>query len=118
MVIVEDDPALLSALKFSLEAEGYEVHAFSDQTDLFNRRAVCLGASCLIIDYRLAPLNGLQLYALMEGGWGVGAPAVLVTSDPDEGCRRDAARLGVKIVEKPLLTDDLSRQVADLVAAR
>lgn len=117
VVIMEDDAALLSALKFSLEAEGYAVHAFSTETELMGRRAIFLGASCLIIDYRLTPLDGLRLYALMNG-MGLMAPAILVTSNPDEECRRGAARLGMKIVEKPLLSDELSRVIAELVAPR
>jgi len=38
-----------------------------------------------------------------------------VTSHPDEECRRGARALGVKIVEKPLLSDDLSRLIGELV---
>jgi FixJ family two-component response regulator len=116
VVIVEDDPALLSALQFSLEAEGYEVCAFSSQNELLARREAFLNASCLVVDYRLAPLDGLELYALLEG-LGLKAPAILVTSNPDEECRRGARELGVKIIEKPLLSDDLSRMISQLVVA-
>jgi FixJ family two-component response regulator len=114
IVIVEDDPALLSALQFSLEAEGYDVCPFAAQTELIAERGAFLGASCLVLDYRQAPLDGLQLYALLEG-MGLKAPAILVTSHPDEECRRGARALGVKIVEKPLLSDDLSRLIGELV---
>ena len=66
VVIVEDDPALLSALQFSLEAEGYEVCAFVAQGELLSRREAFLGASCLVLDYRQTPLDGLELYALLR----------------------------------------------------
>lgn len=114
VVIVEDDPALLSALQFSLEAEGYEICAFLAQAELLARREAFLGASCLVLDYRQAPLDGLELYALLRS-LGAAAPAILVTSHPDEECRRGAQRLGVRIVEKPLLSDDLSRLIGELV---
>ena len=114
VVIVEDDPALLSALQFSLEAEGYDVRAFSVQTELLSQREVFLGASCLVLDYRQSPLDGLELYAMLDG-LGLKAPAILMTSHPDDQCRRGARGLGVKIVEKPLLSDDLSRVIGELV---
>jgi FixJ family two-component response regulator len=114
VVIVEDDAALLSALQFSLEAEGYEVRAFSVQTELLARREDFLGASCLLVDFHQMPLDGLELYALLEG-MGMKAPAILMTSNPDSECRRGARGLGVKIVEKPLLSDDLSRLIGELV---
>ena len=84
IVIVEDDPALLSALQFSLEAEGYDVCPFAAQTELIAERGAFLGASCLVLDYRHAPLDGLQLYALNgEAG--------------KEGFYRDLARADVAV---------------------
>ncbi|HVY33194.1 MAG TPA: response regulator [Caulobacteraceae bacterium] len=116
VAVVEDDGALLSALRFSLEAEGYEVRTFANQIDLLAHQDAVHGIACLIVDYRLNPLNGLELFVLLQSR-GMTAPAILVTSNPDEECRREAARLGVPIVEKPLLTDALSRLVAQLVDA-
>ena len=113
VVIVEDDPAFLTALKFSLEADGYEVCAFVAQGELLSRREAFLGASCLVLDYRQTPLDGLELYALLRN-LGSTAPAILVTSHPDEECRREALGLGVRIVEKPLLSDDPSRLIGQL----
>ncbi len=114
VVIVEDDRALLSALQFSLEGEGYDVWPFAAQGDLLGRRDSFLGAACLVLDYRQEPLNGLELYALLVG-LGLKAPAILVTSNPDAACRRGARKLGLTIVEKPLLSDDLSRLISQLV---
>lgn len=114
VAVIEDDGALLSALRFSLEAEGYDVRTFSNQIDVLAHQDAVHGIACLITDYRLTPLNGLELLALLQSR-GMTAPPILVTSNPDEDCRREAARLGVPIVEKPLLTDALSRLVGELV---
>jgi two-component system response regulator FixJ len=116
VVVVEDDAALLSALQFSLEAEGYDVRAFSNQMDVLTGQDIMSNTSCLVLDYRLKPLDGLELYALLQSR-GLKAPAILITSNPDEQCLGDAARLGVQVVEKPLLTDALSRQIGELIAA-
>jgi two-component system response regulator FixJ len=116
VVVVEDDAALLSALQFSLEAEGYEVRAFSNQIDVLNGQDIVSNASCLVVDFHLNPLDGLELYALLQSR-GLKAPAILITSQPDDQCLTAAARLGVPIIEKPLLTDALSRQIRALIAA-
>lgn len=116
VVVVEDDAALLSALQFSLEAEGYDVRAFANQIDVLNGQDIVSNASCLVVDYRLKPLDGLELLSLLQSR-GLKAPAILITSHPDEQCRTEAARLGAPVIEKPLLTDELSRRIGALIAA-
>jgi two-component system response regulator FixJ len=116
VLVLEDDAALLSALQFALEAEGYDVRTFSSQMQVLAGQDIVSSASCLVVDYRLSPLNGLEVFALLQSR-GMKAPAILITSDPDSQCVEEAARLGVEVVEKPLLTDALSRKIADLIAA-
>jgi CheY-like chemotaxis protein len=65
----------------------------------------------------MQPLNGLEVSALLRSR-GMKAPAILTTSNPDAQCLEEAAQLGVEVVEKPLLTDALSRKIAELIAAR
>ncbi len=117
MLVLENDVALLSALEFALEAEGYDVRAFSNQMQLLSGQDIVSSASCLVVDYRLSPLNGLEVFALLQSR-GMKAPAILITSSPDTQCIEDAARLGVELVEKPLLTDALSRKIAEMIGAR
>jgi two-component system response regulator FixJ len=117
VVVVENDRALLNALQFSLEVEGYDVQPFSNPTELLAREGSVSTAACLVIDYRLSSLDGLQLFALLQSH-GLTAPAILMTSQPDDHCRREALRLGIEIVEKPLLTDALSRRIRAFVAAQ
>ena len=116
-MVLEDDAALLSALQFALESEGYDVRTYSDQMQVLSGHDIISAASCLVMDYRLSPLNGLEVFALLQSR-GLKAPAILITSSPDAQCREDAARLGVEVVEKPLLTDALSHKIAELIAAR
>ena len=116
VLVLEDDTALLSALQFALEAEGYDVRTFSNQMQMLTGQDIVSSASCLVVDYKLSPLNGLEVFALLQGR-GLKAPAILITSSPDTQCIEEAARLGVELVEKPLLTDALSRKIAELLAA-
>ncbi len=115
VIIVDDDEALLGALKFSLETEGYEALAFSRESDLLEDPGALKQAACLVIDYRLEVLDGLGLLATLRR-MGVQAPAILVTTDPDERCLRGAIEMGAVIVEKPLMTDALSREIRALIA--
>ena len=116
VLVLEDDAALLSALQFALEAEGYRVMSFSNQIAMLSAQEVVSSASCAVLDYRIAPLNGLEVFALLQSR-GMKAPAILITSSPDSHCRQEAERLGVDVVEKPLLTNALSQKIAQLVGA-
>ena len=115
LVIVDDDAPLLGALKFSLETEGHEVLIFLGETDLLGREGALLAATCLLLDYRLRPLDGLDLLIELRRQ-GVAAPAILMTTDPDDRCRLGAPEVGAVIVEKPLVTDELSRTIRALIA--
>src|SRR5579872_284263 len=103
ITIVEDDRSLLGALKFALEADGYRVAAYHEARRLLDAPPP---ADCLVVDLRLPDLDGLALIARLRDT-GITAPAILITTTPDERCRRAAAAAGVAIVEKPLLDASL-----------
>ncbi len=111
VLVVDDDPALLGALTFALEAEGYRVCSCADAAAAL--RAPADQFDCLVIDYRLPDLDGMELGQRLRGV-GVTAPMILITSNPDARCRARAARSGAVIVEKPLLGDRLLRQIRAL----
>ena len=108
IVLVEDDLSLLSALTFALEADGFVVNAHDrGQTAIDSD----LGrADCLVVDLKLPDMDGLTLVAALRAK-GVEAPAIVITTAPDERRRREAARAGVQIVEKPLLDGELRRHI-------
>jgi FixJ family two-component response regulator len=112
LVIVDDDPPLLAALKFSLEVEGFEVRAYATAESLLAEREFPeLG--CLILDYQLPGLDGLELLARLRSR-GVTMPAVLITT-PNPRVLARAAAANVPVVPKPLLTDALLDTVRRLV---
>lgn len=115
IVVVDDDPALLRAIAFSLEAEGFAVerhhtaHAF-EQSDL-------AAAGCLVIDQRLPDALGLDVLSRLRRRR-VETPAVLITSDPPPCVRAWARALRTEIVEKPAMGADLIRAVRSAIADR
>ena len=110
--VVDDDPAVCSSLKFALELEGFAVSTFPDGESLL-RRADLPSPHCLVIDYKLLGMSGIDLLNELRRR-DVAIPALLITSNPSRALRSAAERLGVRIVEKPLLTNALSECVREI----
>jgi two-component system response regulator FixJ len=109
VIIVEDDISLLSAMQFALQADGFQVLAYTDGRDLLTA-PVRTGADCLVVDLKLPGIDGLELIETLRAR-GEEAPAILITTNPDVRCRREAAAAGIGIVEKPLLDGELRRRI-------
>ena len=104
VLIVDDDPAVLNSLKFSLDIEGYEVAAFTNPRDFL--LAAPPADACLVIDQNLPGMSGLDVVGELRRR-GVDMAAVLITSYPPPLLRERAAAAAVPIVEKPLLGNTL-----------
>lgn len=105
VVLVDDDTALRTALKFSLELDGFEVEAFETAEEVLSQ-PVLAEVSCLVMDQNLPGLSGVEaLYQLRQ--MGMRTPALLITSNPGPSLRKAAAATNAAIVEKPLLGDVL-----------
>jgi two-component system, LuxR family, response regulator FixJ len=105
VLVVDDDPAVRNSLKFSLEVEGFTVRDYSSANELL-RESEITDAGCLVIDYHLPEMNGLEMLNRLRARR-ITAPAILITSHPSAFVRQRAAEAGVPIVEKPLLGDAL-----------
>ena len=100
VIVVDDDPAVLSSLKFSLEIEGLSVSCYHSGTELLNA-ADSLKSGCMVIDYHLFDMTGLELLRKLRDR-SISIPVLFITSYPSVTLRRQAAEAGVQIVEKPL----------------
>jgi two-component system response regulator FixJ len=101
MIVVDDDSAVRNSLKFILEVEGFQVRIFSSGEELLNEDSLP-DASCLVVDYYMPGMNGLELVAHLRNR-NVLIPAILITPAPNQNLRNRAAAAGVPIVDKPLL---------------
>lgn len=115
LVLVDDDPALLHALSFAFETEGYHVRAFADAESLLADAESHHGSLCLVLDQKLPGMSGLALLAALRAR-NVAVPAILITSNPTSALRNEARAAGVEIVEKPLLDGILASKVREAVA--
>ncbi len=105
MLIVDDDPAICNALKFSLELEGFSVRTFHDGLELLSASDLP-GSGCLVLDYHMPKMDGREVLGRFRKQGNV-MPAILITSAPDSSLRQWAGAAGVSVVEKPLLGDAL-----------
>jgi two-component system, LuxR family, response regulator FixJ len=112
VVIVDDDPAVRSSLAFSLETEGIAARASARGAELLLELP---NVGCLVIDYKLTGMNGLDLLAELRRRRVV-APAILITTHPSSAVRARAAASGTALIEKPLLGDALFREIRAALA--
>ena len=104
-MVVDDDPAVLGALTFALEAEGFGVAPYRSGSEVLAEPRLPQ-SGCMVIDFKLPDMDGLSLLTSLRGR-GVELPAILITSHPSPRLRKNAAAAHTPIIEKPLLGDAL-----------
>ena len=111
VIVIDDDPAVRNSLKFSLEIEGYTVRAYSDAYELLNETDLPEN-SCLLIDYYMPAMNGLELLAKLRAR-GMSIPAMVMTGYSNCTLRDRIAAAGVPLLEKPFLGNVLTERIRE-----
>ena len=110
VAIIEDDAAVRNALAFSLQTDGLSVRVYACAEDLL-KDALLVEIECLVVDYKLPHMNGLDLLRELRRR-DINAPAILIGTEPSAAVRAATRLMGVPIVEKPLLTEELYDLIA------
>lgn len=114
VAVVEDDVALLEAIRFALTVEGYPVRMFENGEQLLAEED--LGEiGCFVIDQRLPGMDGLPLIEELRRR-GSASRFVIITTRPSAALRESCWALGVPIVEKPILGESLNACIRGLLA--
>jgi two-component system response regulator FixJ len=114
--VVDDDVDVLKSLRFLLETEGFDVRTFGSGAALLDTAAEG-GIDCLVIDYKMADLDGLELAQRLRERR-ITAPIVLITGYPDDQIGSKASAAGIaQVLLKPHLEDSLVRSVCDAMQA-
>jgi two-component system, LuxR family, response regulator FixJ len=111
VLVIDDDPLVLSSLKFSLEVEGFTVRAYSNPDEFLNETELP-AKGCLLVDYYMPGMNGLELLARLRDR-GVSAPAIVITGFTNDTLRERTAAAGVPLMEKPFLPKVWTERIRD-----
>ncbi len=110
ILLLVEDISVLSALRFSLSAEGFEIaEGIAKEDDPST-------AAALVIDERY---GGDGLSALDElKRQGFCAPAIILATNPTARLRARVAAANAELIEKPLLGDELSSAIRAIFETR
>ncbi|MBL9011975.1 MAG: response regulator transcription factor [Alphaproteobacteria bacterium] len=113
--IIDDDAAMRASLSALLEIEGYEVTAFADGLS-FLAAAPALKAGCVLLDIRMAPLDGLAVLSRLRD-LRDDLPVVMMTGHADVALAVRSMKAGaVNFIEKPFGAETLIDCVAEALA--
>ena len=106
IAIVDDDDALRNSLDNLLRSVGFRVQGFAS-AEAFLQANHAHETACLILDVRMAGMNGLELQRqLVAANWRI--PIVFVTAYADDDARARALAAGaVAFLYKPCREEDL-----------
>ncbi len=112
ILIADDDPQILRALRITLSARGYEVETASDGTEAL-RLAVDKHPDLLVIDLGMPGLTGIEVIEAVRG-WSQ-LPILVVSGRSDSLDKVDALDAGADdYVTKPFAADELLARIRAL----
>jgi FixJ family two-component response regulator len=115
--VVDDDPALLKAIKRLLKAHALDAEIFESAED-FNERADPLGALCLVLDIHMTGMSGIELSRRLAND-GISPPVIFISADDSEATRRATRQVGcVAHLSKPFQAKSLIEAIGRASAQR
>ena len=118
--IVDDEPAVLSALDRMLRASGYEVSTFSSPS-AFLGLAPTEGVGCVLMDLSMPEMSGLEVQEAMRRK-GIAMPIIFLSAYGDVPSTARAMREGaIDFLVKPIGEEQLIaaiRRALDAAAAQ
>jgi len=114
--VVDGDGAVRRSLRFALGIDGFAVETFAD-AETFLRLADVRPRACLVVDYHLQGMNGIELIERLRSR-DCRMPAVLTVTNPTPALVRKVAAVGVGLVEKPLLGSALLDRIHEALEQR
>jgi two-component system nitrogen regulation response regulator GlnG len=118
--VLDDDASMRDMLTLALEQAGYAVQSFAQGPAAFAALATAWPAA-LVLDQRMAPVDGIAFLTHVRQVWGRVPPSVVLTAylpaHDTRGVAEAARALGVSaVLTKPTDLDTLLDAVAAAVA--
>ena len=102
--IIDDDDAVRDSTRALLESYGYEVRDYASAEKFL--QAANTRHDCLLVDQHMPGMTGLDLLEHLRAH-GDRTPALMMTGRSDPTLEPRAARIGVKLLHKPIPEDQL-----------
>jgi two-component system response regulator FixJ len=100
IAIVDDDAAVRASMHFLLETYDFDVHTYQSGADFLSDNSVI---DCLIVDYRMPGLNGLELVTELRKRGRAIPVIIMITAATDPSIERRASELDIRhILKKPI----------------
>jgi CheY-like chemotaxis protein len=117
ILIVDDDPGILSMLQLMLRLEGYDAIVCGDSrlvVDIMVREKPDL----VLLDALMPGLDGIQVLDAVKAR-ALTIPVILVTGNANEVYLKQALQAGAKgVLAKPFVKEDLLEQLGKFLAER
>jgi FixJ family two-component response regulator len=110
--VVDDDVSVRESLELSIRCEGWQPQTFASGKEFLNRPR-SLGPSCLVLDYSLPDLNGLELPKRVAAERPE-MPIIFITGHRDVAITVQAMKAGaLEFLTKPFSDDVLLEAIRD-----
>ena len=110
--VVDDDVSVRKSLELSIRCEGWQPQTFASAKEFLNRPR-SLGPSCLVLDYSLPDLNGLELQKRVAVERPE-MPIIFITGHRDVPITVQAMKAGaLEFLTKPFSDDVLLEAIRD-----
>ena len=114
VLLIDDEPALLSALCTYLQQLGWQARGVANGTDASQVLNDGFRADVVVIDYRLRDETGVDVMNRLRAAHG-DLRVVIVTGDTAATRLRELLALGVMVLHKPVDGEQLARALLDAV---
>ena len=91
IVVIDNDPGILNALRRLLSAHGFVVLPFASAESFLDNGSTS-SAHCLLLDIQLGGISGLELARKLKES-GLSKPVIFMTAFDSELTRREAGQL-------------------------
>ena len=112
--VLEDDEAVRDSLRLMLARNGYAVRTFDSPNDFLLTKDMD-GYTCLVVDFQLPGMNGLELLELLRLR-AYSKPAIVIAAGADPQLADRMRRAGVSdMLRKPIAPETLLQAIRDAI---
>ncbi|MBK6874978.1 MAG: response regulator transcription factor [Ignavibacteria bacterium] len=117
ILVIEDDPAISTGLKASLETEGYKILVVNDGEEGLNA-AMNENPTLILLDIMLPSMSGLEICMKLRNK-GVVTPIIMLTARTEEADKLLGFELGADdYVTKPFSMKELLARIKAILKRR